>query len=68
MLNITCRCGWDHDYYTLVEAKIDALDHLGCNDDGKVSIDEIENDPEPGEDFQTGRTYIVTSKKRKLKI
>lgn len=57
--NITCNCGFDTDFQKLSEAKREAKKHITHNEDKKVYIDQVETDPDPFEDYQTGKNVIV---------
>lgn len=58
--NITCECGFDTDFPSLKNARIEAKKHLGHDkSDGLVYIDQVETDPAPFEDYRTGRSVIV---------
>lgn len=57
--NITCICGHDVDYGTATEARKCAKNHITCNDDGVVYIDQVQTEPGDFEDYQTGRSIKI---------
>jgi hypothetical protein len=61
--NITCACGFDHDFPTLRAAREDAAAHTTHNADGLVFIDQVETSPAAFEDHQTGR-YVTVGRGR----